>query len=520
MSKLKIPSILNKIFSIIFFTVFAMLFVLIIDVGYQNESDVNVLHCSPEQQVEIVFTMLLMFSAFVLIYLIYNRIQDHSKLSRINNIKEYIPLLILIVCAFMFALQLAFGYLLASKPVTDVNIVNGFAASFAENGNFDLIKSDYMDHYMIKYQNNFAYLFILSSLYRISYLLTGSISVYLPIILNTFAINLSVVLTVFLSRRLFGDRKALFTLFLCLIFAPFYTYTAYYYTDSLSMPFLIGSLYLFVYAFDCRKKSKKYLLTALCGGLLFLSFKLKGSIIILLVAMLIYIVLKLSLKRAAALALSLVMGFMMVCTMYTTAFNRAGIVPFEMSEKYQYPYTHWLMIGLKGNGNYNKQDSRYTHSFSNKELKTIANIDKIKNRVDEFGVKGMIKHLAKKAIWTWKDGTYYISHHIENPLHKNILHDYILINGPNSFIFFAYSCAFQLFLILMMTISAFKAIKNPKLNFMTLLRLIVFGAFLFFLVWETRSRYLYNMTPLFIILSIDGLSYFCNGIRKKLSRSA
>lgn len=132
---------------------------------------------------------------------------------------------------------------------------------------------------------------------------------------------------------------------------------------------------------------------------------------------------------------------------------------------------------------------------------------KIKSRINKYGLKGLVKHLAKKAVWTWEDGTYYISHHIENPIHRNILHDYALNSGEKHFVFYGYSCAFQLFMILMMIFSAYKGLKNPKLDFTTLLRIIVFGAFIFFLVWETRSRYLYNLTPLFIILSVDGLCY-------------
>lgn len=519
MTKKKIPSIINKIFSVIFFLVFSGLLYLIINKGYENQHDKNLINCTFLQHINIILAFILITTVFIVIYLTYNRVYNHLRVDKIISKNYYTHLIIITVCALMFIFQLAFGYLLANQPVTDLQILNGFSADFAQNGNFDLIRSGYMDHYMIKYQNNFAILFILSFIYRISYLLTGSISAYLPVIVNTLAINLSVILTVFLSRKLFGDRKAFFTLFLCVFFAPFYTYTAFYYTDSLSMPFVVGSIYLFVCAFKCEEKRKKYILTALCGGLIFLGFELKGSIIILLVAILLYIVLKLSLRRAAILALTVLFGFIMISGIYSTAFARAGIVSNEMSERYQYPYTHWLMIGLKGYGQYTKSDSQYTHSFSNKELKTSANIKKIKHRIEKFGLNGMIKHLGKKAVWTWQDGTYYISHHIEKPLHKNFLHDFVLKNGPNHFIFYAYSCAFQLFLILMMIISSFKAIRNPKPDFMTLLRLIVFGAFLFFLMWETRSRYLYNLTPLFIILSVDGLSYICDGISKKLSRS-
>ena len=37
------------------------------------------------------------------------------------------------------------------------------------------------------------------------------------------------------------------------------------------------------------------------------------------------------------------------------------------------------------------------------------------------------------------------------------------------------------------------------------MQLAVFGLFLFLLIWETRSRYLVNFVPVFLLLGADGL---------------
>lgn len=505
---------LNKLFSVVFFAVFSGLLILIINNGYVNEKDRNTYNCTPFERECIIASFLLFTFVMIVFYFIYNRISDRSRFIGKADKAVYVPLIIFTVCALMFVLQLGAGFLLACNPVTDVKILNGFSLDFAKNGNFNLVKSGYMDHYLVKYQNNFAVYFLLSALYRLSYTLTGRISVYLPIMLNALAINISVMLTVFLSRKLLGDRKALFTLFLCVIFAPFYTYAAFYYSDSLSMPFLIGAVYLLAKLAEGGFSYKKYLITALCGGIIFLGFKVKGSLVIILAAAVIYMIIKFKPKRAVFAALALVLGFVLLGGAFSVSFNRSGIITPSASERYRYPYTHWLMIGLKGYGHYNKADSEFTHSFPDIELKTAANLKRINSRIEEYGGKGMLSHLGRKAVWTWEDGTYYISHHIENAIHKNTLHSYVLQDGENHFGFYAYSCAFQLFLILMMIVSAFKAVKNPEPNFMTFLRIAVFGAFLFFLVWETRSRYLYNLTPLFIILATDGLGYIGDYLRR------
>ena len=76
------------------------------------------------------------------------------------------------------------------------------------------------------------------------------------------------------------------------------------------------------------------------------------------------------------------------------------------------------------------------------------------------------------------------------------------------------------FMILMMAISAIRTIFKPSINETVLFRGVVFAIFVFLLIWETRSRYLYNFTPAFILLAVDGLDSVKDAIdiaRKKLS---
>jgi 4-amino-4-deoxy-L-arabinose transferase-like glycosyltransferase len=517
MSDKKSTLFINKIFSLSFIITFSLLLIFIISKGYVNERDSNTYNCTLNERFCIILAFIIFAASAFVVYYSFNRTINRFSLLRRIDKKLYVPLFILTACGFMFVLQLAAGYLLACKPVTDVSIIDMYSSDFAKHGNYNLVKTGFMDYYLVKYQNNFLLLFILSFLYRLSYLINGYIPIYLPIFINALAINISVVLTVFLTRKLFGDRKAVFTLLLCLIFAPFYTYAVFYYTDSLSMPLLIGSVYLFVYAFNEKNLIKKISLLCLCGGFLFFSFKLKGSIAILIVGILVYLFAKLSFKRAVVIAFAVLIGIGLTSYFYNSKLSESNIVTPELSERYEYPYTHWVMLGLKGYGHYNHADSEFTHSFSNKELKKSANMEMIKRRIGKYGVKGTVKHLVKKAVWTWEDGTYYISHHISNPIHKNKLHSYVLQNGSKHFIFYEYSCAFQLFIILMMILSAVKSFKNPELNFNSLIRLIIFGAFIFFLIWETRSRYLYNFTPLFILLTVDGL-FSAGGFLRQKSR--
>lgn len=131
----------------------------------------------------------------------------------------------------------------------------------------------------------------------------------------------------------------------------------------------------------------------------------------------------------------------------------------------------------------------------------------------------MLTHLEQKAVWTWEDGTYYIAHHIENPLYgRNILHEFVLNDGIYHFGYYTYCCGYQLFLIAMMAVSAFGAMFRRRVDEHVVFRGVVFAIFVFLLIWETRSRYLYNFTPAFIILAVDGLATIKDGLDFVLSK--
>ena len=81
---------------------------------------------------------------------------------------------------------------------------------------------------------------------------------FAPVVVNIFAINISIMLTAFTAKRLFGNKKALFVLAFCALFLPYLTYLPYYYSDSMSMPFLIGAVYLIVSALQVDNRKSMY----------------------------------------------------------------------------------------------------------------------------------------------------------------------------------------------------------------------------------------------------------------------
>lgn len=515
MNSNKAAKILTRIFGAVFSVCFVHLFINILLIGFDGKVDRRF------DQYSKLFILLIFVFLAVIICGVYYYYTSHNSIRSIKRKQKFelndknTKIIIFIGCGILLVAEFIFAVLTDFEPVADLHNIKRYAVYFSTHGNFNLIEQDYANNYqyLIRYPNNMALLLIVSIVGRICYLVTGHYCDFAPVVVNIFAINISIMLTAFTAKKLFGNRKSVFVFAFCALFLPYLTYLPYYYSDSMSMPFLIGAVYLIVSALKGDNKKSMYAKLCVAGALIFLGYKVKGSLIIAFAVGLVLLFLKFRFKKAICLILVFTAGFGSVGIAYTAAVKAVNPITKEQYEEFEYPVTHWMMMGLKGLGKYDEKDDYYTRSFPSKEEKKDANINVIKDRIKDYKAEGLYEHLANKSVWTWQDGTYYISYHNRKPKNDNILMDFLLIDGKYNKIFQNYSSALQLFILLMICLSAMKSMLKPKVDELLLIKGIVFAAFLFFLLWETRSRYLFDMTPLFILLMVDGMdtlkSAFC-----------
>ena len=512
MKENKTALMLNRIFHIVFLTLFGINFICILFHAYSY---------SDSQRPWIIACFLGFTLIFTGLFLLLQKYEFKPSLKNEAALSDK-NTKIIIFCSvgIMLLFQLLMGYFLQMNPITDLDYVSEYALDFAHTGNFDMVQSDYAngDVYLIRYPNNMAIYLFLSFLFRGLYLIFGSIPMYIPVVINAVAINLCVLFTVLIAKKIFGNRKAIYTLISCLLFIPFYTYVPFYYTDSLSMPFAIGSVYLIICSFSSKTKYKKYILASISGALILLGYKMKGSVVIVLGVILVYIVLKYGMKKILCFGLSIVFGFLAVGAIYNAGVDSLNISTKEQQYECEYPVTHWILMGLKGEGHYNYEDSKYTSSFSNKDTKNEGDLKAIKQRIANMTSGEFAYHLLVKAMWTWEDGTYFVSHHIQDPVRKNVLHNYVLKESPHYEMFYNVSSGFQIMLLLLMCLSVLKGCIKPRIDMLTIFKGIIFVVFIFFLIWETRSRYIFNFTPVFLLVAVDGVDFFTKKLIKPIKR--
>ncbi len=93
-------------------------------------------------------------------------------------------------------------------------------------------------------------------------------------------------------------------------------------------------------------------------------------------------------------------------TISSFSIYRSTQTTIEFNKNEQYPITHWMMMGLKGNGGYNLSDSNATSSQKKYQDKKDYNIKVIKKRLKDYGPIGYTKFLLNKQYYNTAAGDF------------------------------------------------------------------------------------------------------------------
>ena len=91
------------------------------------------------------------------------------------------------------------------------------------------------------------------ALYKAVFALTGTTDVIYLIALNIIFIYVSILFIYLIANKLWGAHIGLLTAVICFFFAPFYTFTSQYYTDTFGLPFVVIPIYLYLCAVTTEK---------------------------------------------------------------------------------------------------------------------------------------------------------------------------------------------------------------------------------------------------------------------------
>lgn len=280
--------------------------------------------------------------------------------ARVNNPRRLELALLLAAFAGYLAAQIYIAFTLKNNftDYWDFSIVAGAARHWALEG--APLDTNYFD----LYPNNAALYLVLCGVFKLAdavglgdFMLVGSA-------LNIVMIDAALFVMYLLVKKLGGKRQAVFALLLAMLTLPLLLYTPIYYTDTLTLLFPVLTLYLWVLAkehIEAGRRKKAIWVMALCGFVCALGAMLKITVLIALVAVVIDAVLNSKLKKVALAAAAAVLVFVGVYGALSFMAPRAQAMP--PSHGYYYvPKTHWVMMGLRGDGGYYDPDYELTLS--------------------------------------------------------------------------------------------------------------------------------------------------------------
>lgn len=420
-------------------------------------------------------------------------------ISKIDEKKS--NLLAVVMCVLFFIGLSIFGSKITAVPTFDLSDIQKEVQIMLDNGGKFVDEEDYFAIY--KAQQPLAIL--IYYIYRIGIILGVSNLRVFATIINSLFIAVAAFFTYLCVKKLKDYKLALITLIFFVINPVFYLYSSWFYTDTFCMPFVVIAIYLFIVAMKNENKKKTIISLIFSGIMLAIGFKIRVVVAILLIGMIMGMLLNNKFNKKTVLnIICLFIGFIigiLIYTLISLQFNT------QTDKNKQIPITHWIMMSVKAEsyGRWNEIDYKNTLDKSTYEEKIKFNIDSIKKRLQELGIKGWINLTKSKLSMNWANGNYDYMCILENVEQINNIYEYI---SGNKRVFLNYYCqilkATVMFIFL---ISVAKEIykRDTEKNF-NVIYISIFGAFMFYMMWEVNARYSLTFLPWIMLLFGIGIA--------------
>ena len=353
--------------------------------------------------------------------------------------------------------------------------------------------------------------YIFFGIFKLSRAVLGTTDVRALMVANACFIDLSILLTVKTARLLMAEGGHAYVVgTVCSITPAFCLFVPVCYSDTVCLPFLSGGLLLLLADVRARQtggahSGGRWHYPALAGALLYCGYAMKGCPVFMLVAGLLYAVVTLARRQAAVVVGLALVGVLIGMGALKTLESTMGLVNRAKAERYRMPLAHNVMMGLRGLGGYDADDVNFTRSFPTLEEKQRANIAKIKERVGELGLVGLIRKFRDKSIFTWAYGDCGVAGYIgdnDKPIRKTFLHSFVLHGGRYWPFISGVSEGLYLGLLLLVAIGCIRNLFRAGVSPESPLRMFLSACMLFFMVWEAHPRYSFHARLAVILLAM------------------
>lgn len=318
----------------------------------------------------------------------------------------------------------------------------------------------------------------------------------------------------------------------CLIQPFTYVWCVFYYTTIQCLPFMtLGMLFVLLLP-DCNKIRHKILAGVLLGANCYLGYHIRPTILIVLVALIIYIgmqwlndicnliaskrmgspdndliavngVFSKQFRRWIGNALAVVC-FVITFMILGLAYNRLDqrMVTID-TDSYERPMLFWVAMSAKGDGTWDGYDAEQLARFTTKEEKAEYASELLKQRLSALDAKEAFSLISNKLRVTWAEGNDDAISENATSLCYGGLYDVLI--GDDSLVFLYFCQIVRIVLLFCVLAGAVITYKTKGFHEMDYMRLAVLGGILFHIIWEAKRLYSLPFMPFLLVLMLDGI---------------
>lgn len=463
---------------------------------------------------------------------IYHRYKDHIR----NFLERYGKIVLWISLAVLMVWQLLSCYSAFFYSGWDAGVVIS-SVNAKLNGDIANINSDYFS----SYPNNIFIAWMYYSILKLSDILFGTTHIF---ILVAFQILLECITMYLVFRVSYVFSENIIFAWTCYIAAillvglsPWYIV---YYTDATGLMFPILIIRLWQIARDQKSTKRVVVWYMILGFAGMAGYFIKPQLLIVVIAVSLFEVMSVFTKsqdgqRNISIKwykiISIIIGLVIM-----TVVKNSVIIPstgLEIDKEKTYGIGYSILTGLndENDGVYSEEVVDLAQSFSTSAERKTGLWKEIKRQTGAYSLHGMIRHLCRKEILNYGDGTFAWA--VEG--HWNtcqpewsdtflsvFVRSYILPGGENYLKFISVKQMIWLF-ILTMSLGTFfdkrryctkdlAGVSNQGYDADTrsVLMLSIIGLTLFELIFEARARYLFCYAPIYTIMGIYGFQKLYN----------
>lgn len=354
------------------------------------------------------------------------------------------------------------------------------------------------ERYFLVYPNNITPTIILYWIYRIAAFLHIS-EVWMLHIFCFLVTTATIFLTYKTAGKLLTKQKQTIILGLMILYIPFQMYSLFYYSDTLMVIMVALIIYVLIPSDGSFIFRTKHIVAV--AILVAFAWNLRSNIIIILPALIVYLLFFKWYKNLLLLLVTFGIAFIFFGKGFDMLWAHYG---FWKDDDYRFPMLHWVMMGMSiQGGSYNWQDFQFTYLSQNKMADDLGLFF---NRVTHRPFFLNLLMIVLKIRGNWSDGTINYTNGTRALRDGDGFLWQLFYGSDNSF--FIYISQMMYVVILFGMVYYIYKRRKEYITSCFLFQIIIFGVFMFHLIWEAKPRYVYAWMPIIFILGAKGLILF------------